>query len=89
VNEPLVVELRGAGKLKENLFPLDSVYLKAIPRLSSLAVEHVDPQDGKVDSIVIRRNLPFSQDVRFRVFVKSPRRNGQLDANRFGHPLLG
>jgi len=86
---PVVVELRGAGKLKENLFPLEAVYLKAIPRLSALAVEHVDPQDGKVDSIVVRRNFPFSRDVRFRVFVESPRRNGQLDANRFGHPLLG
>jgi hypothetical protein len=65
------------------------VYLKAIPRLSALAVDHVDPQDGSVSLIVIRRNLPFSTDVRFRVFVNSPRQNGQLDANRFGHPLLG
>ena len=89
VNEPIVVELRGSGKLKDNLFSLDGVYLKAIPRLSTLAIEHVDPQDGKVESIVIRRNLPFTRDVRFRVFVKSPRKNGQLDANRFGHPLLG
>jgi len=89
VKEPRVVELRGAGKLDENLFPLDSVYLKAIPRLCSIAVDHVDPQDGKVSHLVIRRNLPFSGDVRFRLFVDSPRRPGQLDANRFGHPLLG
>ena len=89
VKEPRVVELRGAGKLDENLFPLDSVYLKAIPRLCSIAVDHVDPQDGRVSHLVIRRNLPFSGDVRFRLFVDSPRRPGQLDANRFGHPLLG
>ena len=89
VKEPRAVELRGAGKLDENLFPLDSVYLKAIPRLCSIAVDHVDPQDGRVSHLVVRRNLPFSGDVRFRLFVDSPRRPGQLDANRFGHPLLG
>lgn len=89
VQEPLPVELKGAGALEDNLFSLDGVYLKAIPRLSALAVDHVDPQDGSVSLIVIRRNLPFSTDVRFRVFVNSPRQNGQLDANRFGHPLLG
>jgi len=89
VKEPSVVELRGAGKLGENLFPIDSVYLKAIPRLCSIAVDHVDPQDGRVSHLIVRRNLPFSQDVRFRLFVDSPRRSGLLDANRFGHPLLG
>lgn len=89
LQEPLAVELRGAGDLEQNLFPLDSVYLKGIPRLCGIAVEHVDPQDGKVDHIVLRRNFPFSHDVRFRVFVNSPRRAGQIDANRFGHPLLG
>jgi hypothetical protein len=89
VKGPSVVELRGAGKLEENLFPLESVYLKAIPRLCSIAVDHVDPQDGRVSHLIVRRNLPFSQDVRFRLFVDSPRRSGLLDANRFGHPLLG
>lgn len=89
VKGPAVVELRGAGKLEENLFPLESVYLKAIPRLCSIAVDHVDPQDGRVSHLIVRRNLPFSQDVRFRLFVDSPRRSGLLDANRFGHPLLG
>ena len=89
VKQPALVELRGDGKLDENLFPLESVYLKAIPRLCSIAIGHVDPQDGHVSRIVIRRNLPFSQDVRFRLFVDSPRRSRLLDANRFGHPLLG
>ena len=89
VRGPSVVELRGTGKLEENLFPLESVYLKAIPRLCSIAVDHVDPQDGRVSHLIVRRNLPFSQDVRFRLFVDSPRRSGLLDANRFGHPLLG
>lgn len=86
---PSEVELRGTGKLSENLFPLESVYLKAIPRLCSIAVDHVDPQDGRVSHLIVRRNFPFSQDVRFRLFVDSPRRSGLLDANRFGHPLLG
>lgn len=89
IKTPRIVELRGAGKLDENLFPIEGVYLQAIPRLCSIAVSHVDPQDGRVTQIVVRRNLPFSSDVRFRVFVESPRKNGQLDANRFGHPLLG
>ncbi len=87
--EPRVVELRGNGVLADNLFTLGAVKLATLPDLLSAAVEKIDAQDGHVSHVVIRRNLPDSDDVRIRVFVKSPRRDGQFDADAEGRPLAG
>ncbi len=73
--EPRLVELRGTGDLDENLFTLDSVRLAALPDLLGAAVEKVDSHDGRATRILVRRNLPQSEDVRVRVFVDSPRRS--------------
>jgi pimeloyl-ACP methyl ester carboxylesterase len=61
----------------------------AISATTMTAIRLAAEQPQRVSHLIIRRNLPFSQDVRFRLFVDSPRRSGLLDANRFGHPLLG
>jgi hypothetical protein len=37
--------------------------------------------------VLLRRNLPLSEDVVFRVFVDSPRRSGYLDADQSGKLL--
>jgi succinyl-diaminopimelate desuccinylase len=87
--EPRLVELRGTGDLDENLFTLDSVRLAALPDLLGAAVEKVDSHDGRATRILVRRNLPDSEDVRVRVFVDSPRRSGHLDGNADGQPLEG
>ncbi len=88
-SEPRVVELRGSGALADNLFALAGLKLSALPDLLGAAVEKVDAKDGRVSRVVIRRNLPDSEDVRIRVFVKSPRRDGQFDADAEGRPLAG
>jgi succinyl-diaminopimelate desuccinylase len=85
--EPRLVELRGSGDLDENLFPLGAVRLSALPDLLGAAVEKVDSHDGRATRILVRRNLPDSEDVRVRVFVDSPRRSGHLDGNADGKPL--
>ncbi len=84
---PENVQLRGSGNLADNLFTLGSIKLSVLPELLGAAVEKVDPQDGRVGRLVIRRNLPDSEDVRVRVFVKSPRRDGYLDADAEGRPV--
>jgi hypothetical protein len=83
----VAVELRGSGKLEHNLFSLEAVNLATIPSLVKLAIERVDPQDGKVSEVVVRRNFPSDDSVRIRVLVKSPRRDGHLDADHTGKPL--
>jgi hypothetical protein len=83
------VELRGSGDLGDNLFPLAEVNLEAIPHLAKEAVATVDPQDGQVMRVVVRRNLPFDDAIGVRVYVDSPRKAGHLDADHTGRPLTG
>jgi hypothetical protein len=87
VTGPKTVELRGKGELEPNLFSLETVNLASVPALSKLAIERVDPQDGRVEQVMIRRNLPLAGDVQIRVFVDSPRMPGHLDADQSGKPL--
>jgi succinyl-diaminopimelate desuccinylase len=84
---PRPVELRGGADLEDNLFSLSSVSLEKIPELTRLAVERVDAQDGKVSYVLVRRDLPDSDEVEFRVYVDSPRKAGHLDADKHGKPL--
>ena len=87
VKGPVPVELRGAGELQHNLFSLDDVALDKIPALAKTAVLRVDPADGEVTRVVVRRALPVDERVEMRLFVKSPRRDGHLDADATGKPL--
>lgn len=89
VSGPEPVELRGSGRLASNLFRLELGELELIPELAGTAVERIDAEHGQVERVLLRRNLPESKDVRYRVYVESPLRSGQLDANERGEPLEG
>jgi hypothetical protein len=84
---PAEVELRGPGQLEDNLFPLADALLEQIPEMCARAVERVDPRAGRVSSVLLRRNLPLSSEIQFRVYVSSPLRDGYLDMDLGGHPL--
>ncbi len=79
--------LRGKGQLTDNLFRLSEVNLEAIAELTRLAVQRVDPENGSVSLVLVRRGLPESDEVRLRVYVTSPRQDGYLDADKNGRPL--
>jgi hypothetical protein len=79
--------LRGKGRLADNLFELDEVALDAIAALTREAVRRVDNEHGRVELVLVRRNLPESDDVRLRVYVASPHKDGYIDADRRGQPL--
>lgn len=79
--------LRGKGELKDNLFDLAQVKLTALPELAAEAIRRVDAEEGHVDHVLVRRNLPESDEVRIRVYVASPRQSGHLDADDQGRPL--
>lgn len=87
VSEAEQVTLRGNGKLAENLFDLSDVKLDGISELGRRAVERIDPDAGSVESVLVIRNLPETDEVRLRVYVSSPRRSGYVDADRGGQPL--
>jgi hypothetical protein len=87
VTEPVPVKLMGTGKLEDNLFPLDSAKLDAIPRLSREAQGKANIPEGSVARVLVKRNLPESMDIQFRVFVTSQRRDATLDADQNGKLL--
>jgi hypothetical protein len=79
--------LRGKGQLADNLFELDAATVEAIPHLTREAVRRIDPDNGRVELVLVRRNLPDSEDVRVRVYVSSPRKSGYVDADALGNTL--
>ena len=87
VGEPEHATLRGKGQLADNLFELDDVKLDAISQLTREAVRRIDPENGRVELVLVRRNLPDSDDVRMRVYVSSPRQSGSVDADHLGQIL--
>lgn len=87
VGEPEHATLRGKGQLPDNLFDASELKLEAIPELTREAVRRVDAESGVVDLVLVRRNLPESEDVRLRVYVTSPRKSGYVDADKHGQPL--
>ena len=78
---PVPVELRGPGTLETNLFPLSSVDLTELPTLAKTAIERIDKENGELERIVVRRNLPVEETVGIRVYVKSPVRSSHVDAD--------
>jgi succinyl-diaminopimelate desuccinylase len=86
-SEPRRAELRGKGELAANLFPLKDVALDRIPELATLATTQVDAEAGRVVRVLVRRQLPHSDAVRFRVYVDSPRLSGHVDFDASGNPL--
>lgn len=85
--EPRQAELRGTGELDTNLFALRDVALERIPDLIATAATLVDPEAGKVTRVLIRRQLPHTDAVRFRIYVDSPRVSGQIDFDASGNPV--
>jgi hypothetical protein len=79
--------LKGKGQLADNLFALSDVKLEALQELTQRAVQHVDAENGSVELVLVRRNLPETDDVRLRVYVQSPRQSGFVDADHALQPL--
>ncbi len=84
---PAPIHLDGDGELGANLFDLDAVDWDALGKLFPKARAAVDPLDGRVTGLVVRRHLPFDADVRARLYVASPRMSGHLDADARGAEL--
>jgi hypothetical protein len=79
LSAPVRAELRGRGDLDANLFLLRVAALEKLPEMLNQATYRVDSAEGKVHRVLLRRQLPQSSDVRFRVYVESPRVSGHSD----------
>lgn len=84
---PRTAEVRGSGTLETNLFELQAIELASVPELATNAATHVDAENGRIVRILVRRHLPHASDVRFRVYVDSPRLSAHVDADARGQLL--
>lgn len=85
VTDPIPVKLIGTGKLDDNLFPLDAAKVDAVPKIVREAQGKANIPEGSVVRVLLKRNLPESMDIQFRVFVTSQRRDAYLDADQSGN----
>lgn len=96
--EESIVEYRWAGQLEPavppqvlpsddlaaGLFGSDEVDWSAIPALVEAAPGAVTIVGGVVTHLDVERSLPFSADVRIRVFVSGPGGDGFVDGDAMG-----
>lgn len=74
-----------AADLKETTFDIDEVDFSAIPKIVKDAMVQLKIDDGKVTHIILKRPLPFSKDVRFRVYVDGARKDGSVEYDAKGN----
>lgn len=84
---PTQAGLVGQGELERNVFPLGEIDVDGISKSFDVARRSVDPDDGQVERVIVRRFFPFGEGVRARVYVYSPRMSGAIDTNPNGVPL--
>jgi hypothetical protein len=87
VSEPVPVKLAGHGDLDDNLFDLDEVAFDRIPALVEEAVAKMPMEGGAVGYVLVRRGLPFTNEVRIIVFLDGTRKSGVLKADAKGRVL--
>jgi hypothetical protein len=78
------VKLTGSDELEPHLFSASEVNWGAIPALVEAAPATAQIIDGEVTHVIVERPLPFSNDVRLRVFVSGTRADGYIDADADG-----
>jgi hypothetical protein len=87
ISAPIPVRLHGSGRLEDNLFDLDEVAFDRIPALVAEAMEKMPIEGGHVTHIWVKRDLPFSKDVRIIVYLDGTRKGGRLKADGKGRVL--
>lgn len=72
------------ANLEANLFDLAGVDFGAVPRMAADAMTQLAIEDGKVTHMMLRRWLPFTQEVLWRVYVSGPRKDGSVEYDPAG-----
>jgi len=72
------------GDVAAGLFGSDEVAWSAIPALIEEAPAAVSVEGGVVTHVDVKRSLPFSADVRIRVYVSGPGGDGFVDGDAAG-----
>ncbi|HEY0050745.1 MAG TPA: hypothetical protein VGB68_15735 [Pyrinomonadaceae bacterium] len=82
---PVPVRLYGGGNLEQNLFKLKEVNLARIPELIDEAREKSQDLEGaKVSHVIVKKDLPFSNKVKIRIYLSGTRKSAWLVADSSG-----
>lgn len=85
ISDPIPVRLYGGGNLEQNLFKLKEVNLAKIPELIDEAREKSKDLEGaKVSHVIVKKDLPFSNKVKIRVYLSGTRKSAWLVADASG-----
>jgi hypothetical protein len=84
---PVVVTIEDGADLAPDLFALREVDLASIPGLVKGASQRAEIAGGEVSRVSIKRQLPYSRDVRISVSVRGPERAGLLWSDAQGRVL--
>lgn len=79
VGDAMPVQLIGDGDLEESLFGAGEIDWNGVATLVAEAPEAVSVEGGEVTHVMIDRALPFSSQIRVRVFVSGSRDSGYVD----------
>jgi hypothetical protein len=72
------------AKLQSHLFELASVDFGLVPRLVADARTRLGYEGAKTSHVILGRNIPFSANVRWRVYVSSERDSGSVEYDAAG-----
>jgi hypothetical protein len=78
------VQVAPGGDVAAGLFGSDEVAWSAIPALIEEAPAAVSVEGGVVTHVDVKRSLPFSADIRIRVYVSGPGGDGFVDGDAAG-----
>jgi hypothetical protein len=84
------VKLYGSGKLEDNLFPLSDLNIDAVATLHEEAqnkAKEKEVEGAKDPYMIIKKNLPFSNKVIWRVYMSGTRKNLYMEADADGKVL--
>ncbi len=80
---PNPVKLIGNGRIGDNVFPLKDVNVAGIPALTQEILDKLkDVEGGKLIGYSIKRNLPFSKDVRIQPLTDATRKSVTIEADK-------
>lgn len=85
LSAPAPVKIIGNGKIEENVFPLSTVNLSALPSLTAEIGEKLKTvEGGRMTGYSIKRGLPFKKDVYILVLADGTRKSVSAEADAKG-----
>lgn len=84
------VKLYGGGKLEDNLFSLSDINIDAVSTLFEEVqnkAKELEFEGGKDPYMMIKKNLPFSNKIVWRVYMTGTRKNLYVEADANGKIL--